>query len=96
MEDDDTTGREQARLLRSAIERAQLGLPEVWVHYFSIGGDAGEFEVDAYLHHAFTLPRVQRDMLAHAVNELVGYKAEYLAPYASDLFEGDGSPEPPD
>lgn len=78
---------EQARLLRVAIDRAGLGLHQVWMHYFSIGGNAGEVEVEAFLHHALPLPRLERDMLAHAVNELVDHRPVSRAPYSSELVE---------
>jgi hypothetical protein len=32
---------------REAIEQAGLSLNEVWMRYFSISGEAGDYEVDA-------------------------------------------------
>lgn len=77
---------EQARLLRLAVTRAGLGLHQVWMHYFGIGGKAGEVEVEAFLHHALMLPQLERDILAHAVNELVDFCPVARAPYSSDLL----------
>jgi len=37
--------------------------------YFGIGGRAGLTEVQAYVHGALSLPPIERDMLAHALNE---------------------------
>ncbi|ADJ48282.1 phosphatase [Amycolatopsis mediterranei S699] len=39
------------------------------MRYFALGGAVDLFELDAYLNGAMPLPGVQRDMLAHAVNE---------------------------
>ncbi len=87
--DDDDIGREQARLVRLAISRAHLELDDVWLHFFSLGGDVGAMEVEAYLHHAFVLPRLQRDLLAHAVNELIDHRTSTKAPYATDISGGE-------
>ena len=89
--DEEEAGREQARLLRRAMVQANLQLDELWLHYFSIGGDAGPMEVDAYLNHAMGLPRLQRDVLAHALNELADDRPSPRAPYAKDLSPGDTS-----
>ena len=83
--DEDALAREQARLLCRAIDHAGLGLNEVWFHYFSLGGNAGQLEVEAYLHHALPLPGLERDILAHAVNELIDHRPVLYAPYTSDL-----------
>jgi hypothetical protein len=91
--DENELGREQARLLRQAIVRSGLRLDDVWMHYFSIGGDVGALEVEAYLHHALSLPRLQRDMLAHAINELIDNTPSLRAPYASELPQGDSRPQ---
>lgn len=89
--DDDAVCREQARLTRQALQQAGLGLGQLWLHYFNLGGDVGELEVDAYLHHSLALPGLQRDLLAHAVNELVEELATPRAPYTSDLLPEHGS-----
>ncbi|PWK82148.1 stage II sporulation protein E [Lentzea atacamensis] len=52
-----------------AFIRSDLTLQQLWTRYFALGGDAGLVEVDAYLHGLMPLPALQRDMLAHAVNE---------------------------
>ncbi|MEX5272046.1 hypothetical protein [Kocuria sabuli] len=85
--------REQARLLRQAIHRAGIAREQLWLHYFSLGGEAGETEIDAYLHQSFSLPAFQRDLLAHAANELIARIPPQQAPYVSDLAERDNAEE---
>lgn len=85
--------REQARLLRQAVHRAGIAREQLWLHYFSMGGEAGETEVDAYLHQSFSLPPFQRDLLAHAANELIARVPPQQAPYVSDLVDGDNADE---
>lgn len=83
--DEEALAREQARLLCRAIDHAGLNLSEVWFHYFGLGGNVGQLEVEAYLHHALPLPGLERDILAHAVNELIDHRPVFYAPYTSDL-----------
>jgi hypothetical protein len=78
-------GYEQARRLRATMAAAGIDRAQLWLYYFSIGGDVGEYELDAYLHHSLLLPRLQRDLLAHAANELLAEMAPPQAPYASDI-----------
>ncbi|WP_181034967.1 hypothetical protein [Arthrobacter sp. B0490] len=76
---------QRIQLLR-AIRHAQIDPGELWLHYFGLAGDAGEYEVEAYLHGSFTLPPLQRDLLAHAANELIDrLPAPPRAPYSTDL-----------
>lgn len=75
---------QRVNLLR-AIRHAQIDGSELWLHYFGLGGDAGEYEVEAYLHGSFTLPPLQRDLLAHAANELIDrLPPPPRAPYSTD------------
>jgi hypothetical protein len=60
---------DQQQTVARAFQRAQLTVDELWMRYFALGGDAGLFDVDAYLHGLAVLPGTQRDILAHAVNE---------------------------
>ncbi|GAA4282664.1 hypothetical protein GCM10022261_01950 [Brevibacterium daeguense] len=62
---------EQARRLALAIDRSRISIGALWLRYFSIGGTVGETEVEAYVRGAISLPGLERDMLAHAANELV-------------------------
>ncbi len=61
--------REQQRSLVLALKGAELSLEELWMSYFTSGGDAGCLEIDAYVHGGRGLPTLDRDILAHAVNE---------------------------
>jgi hypothetical protein len=70
--------------IHEAIEQAGLGIGEVWLRYFSFSGEAGEYEIDAYLHGSLTLSAAQADLLAHAVNELIDETPRPRAPYSRE------------
>ena len=77
---------QRIHLLR-AIRHARIDPGELWLHYFGLTGDAGEYEVGAYLHGSFALPSLQRDLLAHAANELIDRLPQPpRAPYSTDLM----------
>lgn len=68
--------------------------------YFGMSGDAGEYEVEAYLQGLLSLPPIQRDLLALAANELIDERPRPRAPYSNDFIseseaadgdDGDGS-----
>ncbi|WP_218130770.1 hypothetical protein [Lentzea albidocapillata] len=59
----------QLHALSRAFSRAGLTPEQLWMRYFALGGAAGLMEVEAYLHGLMPLPALQRDMLAHAINE---------------------------
>ncbi|MGY3566599.1 hypothetical protein [Sinomonas sp. RB5] len=80
----------QWRLTREAMDQAGLTPGQVWLRYFGLAGDAGEYEVDAYLNGVLALPAVQRDLVSHAVNELTGGAAD--APYSRGL-DGERNPD---
>lgn len=83
----------QRRLTRQAMDQAGLTTGQVWLRYFGLAGDAGEYEVDAYLNGVLSLPPVQRDLVSHAVNELAGgLPQEHRAPYSRGLG-GEGTSE---
>jgi hypothetical protein len=83
---------EQRRRLRAAIRAADVSVSEPWLKYFSLSGDAGEYEVEAYLQGLFSLPPVQRDLLALAANELIVELPRPRAPYSGHFGSGpDGS-----
>jgi hypothetical protein len=78
---------EQSRLLRKALQRSGLRHGDLWLRYFSIGGTVGEYEIDAYIQSLFSLPPSQRDLLAHAANELIDELPPLpRAPYLEDLI----------
>ena len=59
----------QRHSLSRAFRHAQLPISQLWLRYFALGGEGSPVDVDAYLHGLIELPAMQRDMLAHAVNE---------------------------
>jgi hypothetical protein len=59
----------QRSSLSRAFHQAQLPVSQLWLRYFALGGDADPLDVEAYLHGLSELPALQRDLLAHAVNE---------------------------
>lgn len=84
--DFETEEREQRRLLGTAVQQSNIRVGDLWLYYFSIGGDAGEYEIDAYLHASYSLPALQRDLLAHAVNEMIDdIPPPPRAPYSTDM-----------
>jgi hypothetical protein len=81
----DQAPREDSALaaLRSAYERAQLTLEQLWMRYFSLGGSADLMELDAHLAGLLALPVLEQDMVAHAVNErLDELTIRHRAPYS--------------
>jgi hypothetical protein len=85
----------QRQLLLVALQSAGIPLGELWIRYFGLGGMVGEYEVDAYLQGMIALPPLQRDLLAHAANELIDEKPPLpRAPYSDELQPGN-TPEPP-
>jgi hypothetical protein len=66
----DSDGEAQRDRTAKAYRQADLDGDELWMHYFSIGGDAGTMEIDAYLHGSYMLRPIQRDLLDHAIYEL--------------------------
>ncbi|MBP1134588.1 hypothetical protein JOE31_000820 [Arthrobacter sp. PvP023] len=75
---------DQRRQLRAALKAVGLTPGELWLNYFSIGGNVGEYEVEAYLQGLLSLPPVQRDLLAMAANELIEAVPRLYAPYSDD------------
>ena len=68
--DDRTIARTQARMIRTVLASAGLEVCHLWLRYALLGGELGELELDAYLHHALYLPPRHRDGLARATNQL--------------------------
>jgi hypothetical protein len=60
---------EQRQGFRLAFEAAPFTLDQIWMKYFGLGGRVGLTEIQAYVHGALSLPPIERDMLAHALNE---------------------------
>lgn len=85
---------EQRRRLRAAMKAADIPVSDLWLKYFSLSGDAGEYEVEAYLQGLLSLPPVQRDLLALAANELIDDLPRPRAPYSDDFDSGPASGVP--
>ena len=78
---------QQQAMLRAAVRAARIRVGDLWLHYFSIGGTVGEYEVDAYLQGLLSLPVLQRDLLAMAANELITAMPRPRAPYSDELAD---------
>ncbi|HSN38331.1 MAG TPA: hypothetical protein VLT34_18465 [Arthrobacter sp.] len=78
---------EQRRRFAESLRHADVSVEELWLRYFTLGGQAGQFEVEAYIHGAMALPALQRDILAHALNERLDelYSGAPRAPYTVDV-----------
>lgn len=86
------TSSEFSKRFRAAFDAADVSVDDLWLRYFSLGGDVGRFEMDAYLNGAITLPPLQHDMLAHAINERLDEIAPPRAPYSDELQRLDDDP----
>jgi hypothetical protein len=77
---------EQRLRFEETLRNADLSIGELYLRYFSIGGIAGQFEVEAYIHGAIALPPLQRDILSHALNERLDEldSQEGRAPYSQE------------
>lgn len=54
-----------------AVDGAGLGAAEVWRYYLGAGGRLDEVELHGYLAGLLMVPAVQRDLVAHAINEML-------------------------
>ena len=92
---------EQRLRFAASLRHADVSMEELWLRYFTLGGHAGQFEVEAYIHGAMALPALQRDILAHALNERLNelHSGTPRAPYsvdAPDKTHDNGSGDGPD
>lgn len=72
--------------LAETVRYWNLAVQGIWLHYFSLGGDVGEYELDAYINASYKLSPLQHDILAQAVNELIDMRpAPPRAPYSNDV-----------
>jgi len=83
---------QQRAMLRSAVQAAGISIGDLWLHYFSLGGTVGEYEVEAYLQGLLSLPSLQRDLLAMAANELIDDMPRPRAPYSDEFPNGAAGP----
>ncbi len=64
-----STAAEQLAALRASLTTAGLSVEQLWMRYFSLGGNADLLAVEAHLDGLLPLPAVDGDLLALAVNE---------------------------
>jgi len=64
-----TPDEQQRTALSEAYRHADLSLEQLWTRYFALGGNLDLIDVEAFLAGLVALPAMERDMLAHAVNE---------------------------
>ncbi|MFC7616363.1 hypothetical protein ACFQV2_25725 [Actinokineospora soli] len=82
-------GEEQRRSTARAVEHTGLSVEQLWGRYFAMGGNCGLLDVDAYLHGLMDLPELERDILAHTVNErLDELTPPHRAAYSRTLRDG--------
>lgn len=75
-------GDDQSQRLQAAFKNTGWTLEELWHSYVALGGTAGLIEVDSFLQGVIALPPLERDILAHAVNErLDDLDGQVRAPY---------------
>jgi serine phosphatase RsbU (regulator of sigma subunit) len=79
----------QRSAVRAALDRADLTLEELWMRYFALGGEADLMEIEGFLAGLVALPPLQRDMLAHAVNERLDeltwrHRVPYARPFRQE------------
>jgi hypothetical protein len=55
--------------LQDGYRASGLSLTELWLGYITIGGNAAQIEVEAYLTGALIPDPLQHDILAHSLNE---------------------------
>ena len=79
--------REQARCTAHAMDASRLDLQDVWFRYFAVTGNLGVFEVDAYFNGLTMLNPLDRDLVSHAVNELILENQPPTAPFSTDSEE---------
>lgn len=82
--------------LPDALERARrdcgLTRDQLWMRYFGLGGMRPELEVEAILHGALVPSPVDRNQIAHALNErFTELGRNHPVPYVND--EGDEAEE---
>lgn len=85
---------EHRRQLIVALRASRLGVEELWLRYFALGGEVGRMEIEAYLNGLLPLSRLQHDLIAHAINERLDEIAPPRAPYAADLSDRDDDGDP--
>jgi hypothetical protein len=75
----------QQQLTVTAAAQTGLGPAELWVAYYALGGSLSQLEVEAHLRGEQGMARMECDILAHALNEILQDTASELrVPYSTD------------
>jgi hypothetical protein len=78
----------QQQSAQAAYLLSGLDSLHAWLAYYATGGQLSETDIDAYLHGISTLPVVQRDLLASALNEYLSTQdLPELASYSDSSSE---------
>ncbi|HYP46039.1 MAG TPA: hypothetical protein VEQ66_12670 [Propionibacteriaceae bacterium] len=86
---------ERYQLFEAGRRRAECPLNQLWVHYLGLGGSMDLFTIDAFLHGMISLPSIQQDILANAINEqLSDLYLGAQVPYLHTLESHTSSPDP--
>jgi hypothetical protein len=76
----------QRSALLAALAHTGLTLEDLWMRYFALGGDADLMDIEAHLSGLNDLSALQRDILAHALNErLDELITQHRVPYSRVL-----------
>lgn len=67
---EDDAGQARRADIVDTMSRGHITAHELWLYYFSVGGNVGELEVSAYLHGLMPLPALDQGLLALAVVEM--------------------------
>ena len=61
---------ERARsILAGCFATSRISLRDLWFDYFALGGNAGRYEVEAYLEGLMPMSAHEHNVLAQAINE---------------------------
>ncbi|MEE6273142.1 PP2C family protein-serine/threonine phosphatase [Georgenia sp. MJ206] len=76
--------RERAQLsaVHRVLSHSGMTVDSLWRRYFALGGGLGPLKVDAYVSGLTTLPALDRDLLAQALNEAVGDHGPRAVPFS--------------
>jgi hypothetical protein len=56
--------------LYEGVEYARMTPSDLWVQYYALGGNAGEYEVEAYTLGLLLADNYQYNVIAQAINEV--------------------------
>lgn len=80
---------DRASLVKS-FRAAQMRIEELWLRYFALGGDAGRYEVEAYLSGLMPMSPHEHNVSAQAINDRL---AELPPPPRAPYRDLDAEPE---